>query len=290
MKFESEYKKMFSQLHASVMADWEEYEMKSKKLKRLKFIRTGITAACLIAVMSTLAVAAHYLGLKELVLPAATQPETEMLLSLQGFDDSPEYQAAAEWNTFTASYDTDGSKLAQVGNGPTGLDEKYSPYFVYTQEMAEKLDAITQKFSLKLHQQMVELPDSNALAEFAGGHFLGYENEVFYGYGYAEGSFQFDGEWHGTETASTDYQMRRSMKGYFDAVTLNIGDVSKYHEWVYTTKSGAEVLLALSAEKALILAERPESFVVVNVLTGSDSLTNTDMEHMADSFDFLIIK
>ncbi len=288
MKFESEYKKMFSQLHTSVIVDLEDYEMKLKKSKRIKFIRMGAIAACLLAVMSTLAIAAHYLGLRDLVLPDGVQSQSETLLSLQGFDNSPEYKAAAEWNTFTASYDTDGTKLAQVGNGPTGLDEIYSPYLVYTQEMAEKLDEITQKFGLKLHQQMIELPDSAALTEFTGGTFLGADNEMYYGYGYAEGSFQFDGEWHGTKVS--DYQVRRSMKGYFDDVTLNIGDASAYHEWTYKTKKGTEVLLALSGQKALILAERPESFVVVNVLTGSDSLTCADMESMADSFDFNSIK
>lgn len=91
----------------------------------------------------------------------------------------------------------------------------------------------------------------------------------------------------------SDYQMIRTVKGAFNPVTLNVSDIEKYKEWNYVTKSGEILLLANSSEKALIIAERKGSFVVVNVLGDltEDTFQVSDemLEEMAEAFCFWAI-
>ena len=69
--------------------------------------------------------------------------------------------------------------------------------------------------------------------------------------------------------------------------------MEEYHEWEYLSESGQTVLLANSSLKALIIAERDHSFIVVNVLGDlpSDTLEMSDemLESLADLFDFSVI-
>ena len=75
------------------------------------------------------------------LIPKLTVEENVELLSLQGWFGSPEHQAAADWQDFLNHYD-DGGALDAIGNGDTGLSDRYLPYGVWTQEMAETLDTI----------------------------------------------------------------------------------------------------------------------------------------------------
>lgn len=204
------------------------------------------------------------------------------MISLQGFADSPEYQAALAWAQFEDNYDLDGSILDSVGNAPTPWDDKYAPaYFVYSQEMADKIDEIAAQYGLTLHSgfrsaDMKELyARFGPFAKMSGGS----------GYYYDDGTFQFDDDFNGV-----DFQMRRSMKGVLDTVFLNVTDAEQYVQWEYTTACGETVLLALGPTKALILADTAQSFVAVNVLGGTDyNLTAEDLQLLADSIDFSIL-
>ena len=52
------------------------------------------------------------------------------------------------------------------------------------------------------------------------------------------------------------------------------------------TSHGLSVTLALGPDRALILADLPDSFVAVTILAGSaDGLTRDLLEELADSFD-----
>ncbi len=93
------------------------------------------------------------------------------------------------------------------------------------------------------------------------------------------------------------YQFGNYVKGTFSGVYLNVGDADSYREWQYTTSSGVIVSLALGETKALVIADLENSFVAVNVLTGSagsdfgsSSVTEDDLEAFADLFDFSVIK
>ncbi len=208
-------------------------------------------------------------------------------ISLQGYAGSPEQQAMEEWTRFLASYDTDGALLAAVGNGETGLDGRYGEYFVYTQEMADALDAIAAKYGLALHEPSGWY-EQQELFDRVGGRFLSIGE--WGGYRFPDGTFQCDemGELNGFGDVA--YQLRRTSKGVLDEVGLNVGDAAGYEQWGYETVSGATVLLALGSDKALIFADLPESFVAVNVLAGAEhGLTREALEVLADGIDFSIL-
>ena len=204
------------------------------------------------------------------------------MISLQGFAGSPEYQAALAWAEFEESYDTDGAILDAVGNAPTPWDDKYAPaYFVYSQEMADTIDAIAAEYGLALHSGFRDADMAALYARF--GRFGKISDG--YGYCYDDGSFQFDGDFNGV-----GYQLRRSMKGVLDTVFLNVTDAASYEQWEYKTACGKTVLLALGPHKALILSESEQSFTAVNVLAGTDvGFSVEELEAMADAFDFSLL-
>ena len=218
--------------------------------------------------------------------------DTDMI-SLQGFAGSPEYQAALAWADFQHNYDRDGSVLASVGNGPTPWTETYSVngYDVYSQEMADTLEAITAEYGLTLHSGGLQSADLRELKERFGAFCTAAVTGR--GYYFADGTFQSDCAVNGIS-----FQIRRCMKGVLDTVSLNIFDAEQYEQWEYTTTGGETVLLALGPSKALILAESDQSFTVFNVLAGSEdslfygadgSITAAELEALADSFDFTLL-
>ncbi|MCI8971090.1 MAG: hypothetical protein HFF99_06445, partial [Oscillibacter sp.] len=118
------------------------------------------------------------------------------------------------------------------------------------------------------------------------------------GYIYENGTFRFDG---GAELGAgelkgygpIEYQFSRSVKGTFDEVTLNVGNLSGFEEWDYQTAGGTLVTLGLGERnRSLILADLGDSFILVNVLTGrqgddtfsSGPIGREELEALADSF------
>jgi len=311
------YKATFSQVHTEAKIEMEDFTMK-KPVHRIKKRMLVLAAViCLAIAGSVTALAANLFGLKNLVLSSGGStpiqtgdsgtipvyddsgaiddelpvPTPMDLISLQGYSDSNEYKAAVEWNDFCESYDQDGSLLAQVGNGPTGLDEKYNLYLVYTQEMADKLDEIVTKYGLKLHRTL-DILDKDAFFERVGrGKFLGSGNTTYGGYIYEDGTFHMEG-FAMIKDIVMYYQMMNCMKGSFTDVFLNVGDVNAYREWTYTTTSGVTVSLCMGLTKCLVIADLGDSFLTVNVLCGTqdEGVTAADLEAFANTFDFSALK
>mgnify|MGYP000318124151 FL=1 len=288
-----------------------------KKMNMKKIV--GIAAAAaVITTIGVIALATRWYGIRDLVIknnydPAITantgnpsspegvengQEEPDLIV-MQGYPDSNEYKASAEWNLFCAGYDTDGSILSQVGNSSNEYTEKYPMYLVYSKDMADKLEEIVQKYNLSLHESITIVYEEEELIREAGiGDFIGDENTVLSGYVYNDGTFHYDGRANLKSGKSIDYQFGNYVKGTFSTTYLNIGNVNDYTEWEYKTRSGVKVSLALGNEKALVIADLPNSFVTVNVLSGleggwmsySDNITVEVLQEFADSFDFSKIK
>lgn len=230
-------------------------------------------------------------------------PKKEVdIITLGGIAGSPEYSACSEWKTFLDGYDTDGAISLEIGNGFAGLGEYELIYHCYTQDMADKLDEICEKFELSRLHGLTVVEDYAALCRQAGiGDICaGDEGTVKWDYGsgvlYDDGTFSMDGKvaWKGSSLLCvTDYQFERTMKGSFNPVTLNVGEAEEYHEWDYAAGSGQAVLLVNSSFKALIIAERDNSYIVVNVLGDlyADTFEMSDemLEELADLFDFSAI-
>lgn len=299
------YQKTFSQVHSSTDIRWEDMErLKHRKRFSKKLVILAAVVA-LLAVLSTVAVAADWFGLRELLLPRqqVTMPidpetgerevKTVDMIGLSGYLDRPESRALAEWQDFLKDYDVEAA-AHKADENPGQVNEKYDLYQVYNQEMAHKLDEIVEKYGLTLHSVMAILMPEEWDA--AVGTFTLEGNTAYSGYIYEDGTFAYDGNAELPDYGLVDYQFRRSVKGCFNEVILNIDDVSQYQEWVYETACGVPVTLALGSVKGLLIADLEDCFITVNVLAGTETdpndifssgpISEKDLETLADSFDF----
>lgn len=302
------YRQTFSQVHSSTVIRWEDMEAMKPKRRVSKNLMVLAAVVALLAALSAAAVAADWFGLRSLLLGRQqvvmpVDPETGEqgvqtvdMIGLSGYMDSAESKALAEWQEFLNGYDVEGAARAADETG-FGLDGTYSLYQVYNQEMADKLDEIVAKYGLKLHTNMAVLLPGEWSA--AVGTFTLSGNTAYSGYIYEDGTFAYDGDAELPGYGLVDYQFRRSVKGSFNEVILNVGDVAQYREWTYETVCGQAVTLALGPEKGLILADLGDSFVMVNVLAGTETdpddifssgpISAEDLEALADRFDFTVL-
>lgn len=288
----------------------ERYLQKSggQKTMNAKKIISIVAIAAVTATLGITALATRWYGLRDMVfkdnknnvvtkdnaIPASSSdvdtestPDgiEEALIALQGYPDSNEYKANAEWNLFCAGYDTDHKYLNEIGNGSNEYTEKYPMYLVYTKDMADKLEEIVKKYKLTLHTSMEFVYSAEELATHANtGDFIGQANTVLGGYVYNDGTFQYDGEAVLKNSKQISYQFGNYIKGTFSATYLNIGNADAYTEWAYKTKSGVQVSLALSENKALVIADLENSYAIINVL--SDNVKPEELQEFADTFDY----
>lgn len=275
---------------------------------------------CLILILAALpivAIAANWFGLRDLLIPKAPYvppvqsgehsgnvqpiPENGMpnqsderadeFIGISGYQGSVEAQALAEWQAFLAAYDTDHAILEEIGNKPTGIDEsRYGLYGIYTQDMADRLEEIVQKYGLKLHTD-INVVSQEELAFRVGGDFMQNDLIRYWAYIYEDGTFQFDGDMGLQDHGTVAYQFTRRVKGTFNESILNVGDVSDYQEFEYVTSRGEIVMLALGSDKALVYMDSESCFILMNVLGGSHcGVTEDILEDIADSIDFALLK
>ena len=275
--------------------------------KRRTFRRSLLLAAALglIVAFGSVAYATGWFGLRSAVMyhdngdPDQPYGNTDVM-SLQGLAGSPEFEANARWQAFYDSYDPDGAILASIGNSDTGLEPRYDAYPCYTREMADTLDAIAEESGLKLLSGLTlygaaELPDwmRNTLPQSCGA----FDHCIYAGYSFDNGSFKTEGAFFFCDARwpyETNYQFVCNRKGYLSVSYLAIGDADDYTQWAYETASGVTVTLALGPDKALIIADLPDAYLVVNVLDvrvgdvqqGEATLPAGILEAMADAFRF----
>ena len=275
--------------------------------KRRTFRRSLLLAAALglIVAFGSVAYATGWFGLRSAVMyhdngdPDQPYGNTDVM-SLQGLAGSPEFEANARWQAFYDSYDPDGAILASIGNSDTGLEPRYDAYPCYTREMADTLDAIAEESGLELLSGLTlygaaELPDwmRNTLPQSCGA----FDHCIYDAYSFDNGSFKTEGAFLFCDAQwpyETNYQFVCNRKGYLSVSYLAIGDADDYTQWAYETASGVTVTLALGPDKALIIADLPDAYLVVNVLDvrvgdvqqGEASLPAEILEAMADAFRF----
>lgn len=274
------------------------------RTKRFFWKQAGSIAACIIGLILILtlpivAIAANWFGLRNLLMPVKPYNSPmnhgaplKDFIGLSGFRGSAEAQALNEWHEFLNEYDSDHKIIDEIGNARTGLEEKYDYYYVYTQEMADKLEEIVKKYNLKLHTVRMDI-EYYELADYVGGEVLGKDIDISTGYPflYENGALYFDGDAMYGELGSIPFQFSRSVKGTFDEAALRIGDIDDYQEFRYIAACGEPVVLALSAGKSLIFADFDQCFILLNILEGSENgITEEILKDIADEFDFAVLK
>lgn len=239
-------------------------------------------------------------------IPNVVEPHTitKDLLSMQGYEESVNYQAAKEWREFLDNYDTDGTLLANAQTDDYQESIEYMAYPCYTQEMQDKIDEICDKYDLEIlgpcytekyaMDVVVALGIDNLFADTNSARTVLTE-----GYYYAGGTFQISGEstmdYEGSPWIyPVSYQYRCVMKNAFDEVALPVDDVESFEQWNYRLQDGSDVLLVLSKEQAVILVDKEDFFITINVMNpvvgdiqlGEMQMSREGLEAFAETFSF----
>ncbi len=278
------------------------------KVKRLNRKRVWLIAAVVALMLLLVGCAAVILGLRELsvgtfyVDSMQGETQTRELLSLQGYEGSPGYQATKEWLAFTKEYDQD-HRLMQFSPYDDYVEPKqYRLFNCYTEEMVVKLDEILEKYHLRLPQKLYLNVESEELFQAVGisrffNDAIPTEHSLYAGYHYDDGAFLISGNTTllGMQSPFTiSYQYSCMRKGTFYDIYGSLSNLDSYAQWNYTTDDGTQLLLALSGEDARIIADKDNCFVSVHVLgifdgdtpLGMLTMDQRALEAFANSFDF----
>lgn len=270
----------------------EEAVPEKKSISYLAWKKLACVVVCLIFMLSlsVVAYAANWFGVRDLLLPFikhsfSAEQEENSIIGLSGYQGSAEWQALAEWQEFVSQYDPDGIIYQNIDGRLDSSFARYSCYLVYSQEMAEEIDRITEKYGLALHTTSYDLKEHPELVETLGD-FLG-DNGGYYTYMYEDGTFEVVGTIQFEDTGAWDFVLLRSVKGTFHDAMLDIGEVTEYQEKLYETECGVPVTLALGRNRVLVLADLEDSFVTVTIPYGTEKgLAQSHLEMLADSIDF----
>ena len=237
-------------------------------------------------------------------------PETEKFMdvfSLQGVAGSPEQLAAKEWFAFNENYDPDMKLMDEANKNPIDISRDYDAYFVYTQEMVDKVDEIAAKYGLKPAGQIAVTNhwDTDLFFESLGLsnlHREEYPVEIRYssGYFYACGNFKNEfyitlqeaGYWEHEILAS----MRYCRKGYLDTVFAYLHEEESHEERIYKQAGGEELLIITGDGFVMILCDTENAFITVSFNTtykdGEEvvhRMTDRDIELVAEAMDFSVV-
>lgn len=221
-------------------------------------------------------------------------------ISMQGYAGSDSYMAAKEWNDYLKSYDQEQILFNDEEYARIQALDGYGNYLCYTQEMMDKLDEICEKYNMNLIgkqdlwpagiQKILKDPSSAVTAHVPGA--------VYGSFFYEDGSFEVTGDLSLPEEiwpADLHFGYLCLMKCTLNDSFMDVGDIEAYDQWAYTTKSGVPVMLAVSHDKALIIADQPDCFVTVNLMNptqgeavygqSEQTMDRGAMEAFAEAFD-----
>lgn len=286
--------------------------MKRKKMKPL------VIAAVICLMVILMGCAVIVMSLQDLVIGERSSFRGEILdsegnvvkkteivrdvISLQGIKDSPSQLAAQEWFEFEESYDSN-----LITDDFIAPDE-YDAYFVYNQEMVDKVDEIAQKYGLKLAGKIAPVQEyqNDIFFDALGLENLHHENasvEVEYlsGYFYECGNFNIafyltltgdESQWPHEILAN----MRYNGKEYLDTVFASIANIEDVEQWNYTTANGTDILIIMGKDFARFFCDREDAFLTSSFRTDYESdsgeiqyMTKRDVELVADALDFDVV-
>ena len=221
-------------------------------------------------------------GKSETILDGSTEtlPETtpkpfvaEKVLSLQGYEGSPSYNALQEWLTYAAEYTMQNPELRFTSEFQR--PEAYTDYPCYSQEMVDKVDEICSKYGLHLLGKSLFIADAEGMKENGLSGVLSEKAmpRCFYGHLYQDGSFVASGELElsGDYEKTVQFQMHNIKKDAFYTVHLGLNNISGFVQWNYTTQDGYSALLALNDTTGLIFVENEGRFISIIIEEVPDS-------------------
>jgi len=259
--------------------------------KPLFLVCGAVTLLCVI-----LLVFASLLGGDKQAETAAEAAADSLPAADREYFESPEYAAAAAWESFRSGFDSDGSVFSAFLAGDVVLDKKYELYPVYSQEMADELERIRSQYGLAFHEEIAYFYSADELYTAAAvGAFIRQGSDCV-GYIYNDGSFHFDGSAYLTGNVNAEYRFDRHKRGILAEEKLLLGRGEGWQSWDLQAEDGRILHLALGNDRCVIHAALPESFVSITVLAGAaggdnpKGITAATLEELAACFDWSAIK
>ena len=234
----------------------------------------------------------------ETTVPQTTVSQAESE-TVREFLASGPYQANVEWNAYLQTREEESSQ---------GLKDPYPHYGCTDDGMARDLDALCETYGLSLPGNVCVMDDYFKLLDIVQvDTIIKMGEDVTYQYidysfcYYQDGSFTFGGTLQMTAEESpwsypVEFCFYRIMKDTFHQALLEIGDITRYESWEYTSSDGVDLLLAVDTDKALILAPRERDLLLVvttdsragDVRSGEHAMDRASMEALAENFDFTL--
>lgn len=275
-----------------------------------KLWTTLLVAAIIVSLFTVTAYTMGWFGLRERMIESA--PETSVAeetsspenspaptaepkrwVSLNGYADSLEYRANAEWLRFREEY-LASHTITNDNSWMDGLDEETVNtchyYGVYDRNMLEELNALAEQYGLRLHTQQVTPLTLEDFYHTAGtGVFLAEGDGG--GYIYEDGSFLLQGL---DETFALS--ILKSLSGTILPLSSGMDRPENYQEWEYTNIHGDTVLMAFNEHREDIdvsVADLRIFFDMDGVYIMADAgfydeepVTKSDCEAIADRIIF----
>ena len=224
------------------------------------------------------------------------------VISLQGINGSPSFMSAKEWFEFEETYDPDLKLVDEEFDAP----DAYDAYFIYNQEMMDKVDEIAGKYGLKLAGKVTEVQayQNDVFFDALGFDNLHHEDaiataEYLSGYFYACGSFNIEFFVTLHEECQWEHEillnMRYNKKDYLDTICPTLSDIDTAAQWTYTTADGTDILIITENDLAWLFCDQENAFVSCRFQTNYqlDSgdflfMSKQDIEALADALDFSV--
>lgn len=214
-----------------------------------------------------------------------TAQNSESSLSLlQNVEDSPNYQAAKEWDAFLSLYDVDKSILHSLSNEEVNaFSEEYYSYTCYTEEMANQIDNICQKYGLQKrgipqHEQSMQticyVLHTNSLISPTPN--IQIDDGI--GYIYRSGTFKFEANTQISQIEDTGiFDLYCAAKTDFDDSYMVIDDIGNYEQWEYTRTDGRNVLIVLEPNAAYVFCNNTNYFLQASLTFMTESTVTKDI-------------
>ncbi len=197
----------------------------------------------------------------------------EKILSMQGYEGSPSYNALQEWLTYATEYTIQNPELRF--SDEFQRPEAYTEYSCYSQDMVDKVDELCNKYGLHLLGKSLFITDAAGMEEKGLSGVLSEEAmpRCFYGHLYQDGSFIASGELEFSRDyeKTVQFQMHNIKKDAFYTVHLGLNNMSDYMQWNYKTQDGYNALLALNDKTGLIFVENEGRFISIIIGEVPDS-------------------
>lgn len=267
-------------------------EPKAARRPVRKLGRVLLIAATVVLALTATAVAVYQYGMKDTVIEDMPQRgntiEVQNEMSLNGFSDSPEYQAYVEWESWNRAWREENEnwfKDRGVDDTYSEVDEDYAGYYgLYSQEQADKFNEIMARYGLMPHTVFEWFETEAQLCAALGvedffderfdirGDYL-FEDGAFK----AVGTFPMDGE-------EVWVNVINAVKGSITMISSGVPE--EYEEWIYTTDSGIEVILATYEDGAWMVADLPGTYVTV---TFNAPLAKAQVEDLVNDIDLAVL-